>query len=486
MRKFTLISICLLLGVCIIAGLLGWSDLLNGQSPSKYITVNSAKWDSQSEQLDLSGQELPDFQVLTQFPNLKRLDLRGTQLDVSQFFVLRQLLPDCNILWDIPFQSQRYDAGTSHLTVAELSEEDMQALSCFRNLRVIDATACQDPETVLALQQRFPNCHVAWQLTISGKTYTGADTRIVAADADPQELELGIAYLPNLNSIHLSGQLPSPDWLNTIRRDHPQITLTWEYRLHGKLFYQDAHELDLSGIAMADSAAVEAALPYFPELEKVILSHCGLSNEYMSQLNSRYDDVSFVWTVYIGNCDLRTDATVFMPFKWGHPPSKPLKNHEFKDLKYCTELICMDLGHMEVSDISFLNYMPKLQYLLLGDTFVYDITPIGSLKELIYLELFACPITDVNPLKNCTKLEDVNLGWIGAGNLLALKDLPNLKNVWLVGAYYSPDALAQVRQTHPSTRFCVYSGGSSTDYGWRELPNYYKQRDMLDMIYMTG
>jgi hypothetical protein len=37
----------------------------------------------------------------------------------------------------------------------------------------------------------------------------------------------------------------------------------------------------------------------------------------------------------------------------------------------------------------------------------------------------------------------------------------------------------------PNTRI-VYTEGSSTARGWRELPNYYAQRDILGMWYMEG
>ena len=103
---------------------------------------------------------------------------------------------------------------------------------------------------------------------------------------------------------------------------------------------------------------------------------------------ARWPNIRFIWTVRVGLATLRTDAIGFMPWKHGHRGGNPLRDKDCAELKYCIDLICLDLGHMKVSDISFLQYMPKMKYLIVGELPCPDFTPIRYCKELIYLEIF--------------------------------------------------------------------------------------------------
>ena len=44
-------------------------------------------------------------------------------------------------------------------------------------------------------------------------------------------------------------------------------------------------ELDFSGIELESAEEIEAAVPYLPNLEKVLMLECGLTNDQMAQLN---------------------------------------------------------------------------------------------------------------------------------------------------------------------------------------------------------
>ena len=45
-----------------------------------------------------------------------------------------------------------------------------------------------------------------------------------------------------------------------------------------------------------------------------------------------------------------------------------LSNRQAYNLRYCEEVIAVDIGHMNVSDISFVEFMPNLEYLILAHT----------------------------------------------------------------------------------------------------------------------
>ena len=58
------------------------------------------------------------------------------------------------------------------------------------------------------------------------------------------------------------------------------------------------------------------------------------------------------------------------------------------DLKYCTRVRYMDIGHNEIlGDISFVQYMPELEVLIAAMDGLSDISPISACTKLEYLEI---------------------------------------------------------------------------------------------------
>ena len=151
------------------------------------------------------------------------------------------------------------------------------------------------------------------------------------------------------------------------------------------------------------------------------------------------------------------------------------------NLRYCEDMLCVDVGHMGLTNIDFVKGMPHLQILILAHNGqLQDISPISSCKELIFLELDWSAVKDFTPLVGCTSLEDLNIG-LTYPSVEPLMQMTWLKNLWMVdrgGAY-------QLSQALPDTKI-VASADVTVGAGWRNLPNYYKMRDMLGMEYMKG
>ena len=151
------------------------------------------------------------------------------------------------------------------------------------------------------------------------------------------------------------------------------------------------------------------------------------------------------------------------------------------NLRYCEEMLCVDVGHMGLTNIDFVSGMPHLQFLILAHNGqLQDISPINSCKELIFLELDWSAVKDFSPLVGCTSLEDLNIG-LTYPSVEPLMQMPWLKNLWMVergGGY-------QLSQALPDTKI-VATANATVGAGWRNLPNYYKMRDMLGMEYMKG
>ena len=328
---------------------------------------------------------------------------------------------------------------------------------------------------------------------IDGVLFCADTPRLVLSglDVSKDEIEEILPQFPLLSILDLRGTSITRDDALSICARYPSITVLWDVSLFGSLYPSDTVELDLSGTAMKDSSELEEVLCCFPKLEKVILSDCGLSDEYMDALNRRYDDISFVWTVHFSVYSLRTDATVFCASdvpKLGNVAPE-LTSPELDPIKYCTELEALDLGHMNFKDIDFLKNMTKMKYLILVQGKFKDIGVIANMPDLEYLELFNNNrIVDLTPLLNCRKLKHLNIGYCYYAQWETLKEMPWLERLWMPHVEISEEELAGLQKVLPDT--LIYAPHDdpmgSTGGGWREDQSYYDMRDIMGMPYLPG
>lgn len=242
-------------------------------------------------------------------------------------------------------------------------------------------------------------------------------------------------------------------------------------------FLSDAEEIDLSGMEIGSAEWVEERIRDMPKLQKVIMCGCGLEDEEMDALNRRYENIRFVWTVRIGKVSVRTDTDYFAPVVTGDHVTEI----DMGPLKYCTDVVAVDLGHMAVRTCGWAEYMPNLRYLILADTGVTDISPLAGCKNLVFLELFLTAVRDYSPLLSCTNLEDLNLCY-SYGSAEPVKQMTWLKRLWWDGNPYETKGLEAFL---PDTE-CNFSSGSSTGGSWRLGARYKEQRDILGMPYSVG
>ena len=267
---------------------------------------------------------------------------------------------------------------------------------------------------------------------------------------------------------------------------YPNTVFEWSFELFGVQTSSTAKELILNEIPMESTAAVEDALKYFYNLEWVEMCQCGIPSEDMDALWKRHPETRFVWAIPMGSGFVRTDVNAFIPYKYGYHIYSPFYDRQAKELKYLVDLICLDLGHMRMTDLDFLECMPKLQYLIIGDCIVTDFTPLAGLKDLIYLEIFMTEIKDLNVLLNLRKLECLNIGWTRADNTELLKEMTWLKHLWANNIGLTRQEVKELKEALPNTLVYVSPDvtDGSTDGGWRNCPRYFEMRDLLGMYYM--
>ena len=478
MKKFWIILLVavLVLGAAAAAGYYYFQE--------NYYVVNGEVLPKAQTQLDLHGTELPPIEDLVQMTQLTQLDLRDTGLTTEQYLYLTQQLPGCEILWSVPFQGQYYPQETTTLSITHLSQNDIDQLVYFPQLTKIDALKCTDYAALQALQAQFPQYDVQYEIVIADQKLAYTATELTLQDPDLGQLEAVLPYLPKLQTVTLTGNLPANEEILKLKVAYPKVRFIWSFELFGVAVTSQDTIVDLSNIPMESTDAVEASLPYFNQLERVIMCDCGISNEEMDALGKRNPNIRFVWTVSIGpNVRLRTDATYFMPYQYG----AHLNDSHTENLKYCIDLICIDLGHMDVSDVSFLRYMPHMKYLLIAISPVADISPLAGLQELEYAELFYSNIQDYTPLLSCPNLKDLNICYATPPDCSVLKQLTQLENLY-IKEWTPVPYIDELRAALPNTTIVSVSreSCSSTADGWRKLPRYYAMRDLLGMPYFNG
>lgn len=474
--------------------------------------------------------------------NQSLIDLRGKNISLDRYRELAGKLRGGQILWDVPFQGSLIASNVKSVTIESLSEADVSVMDYFTDLETVDAEGCTDYAALVALQQRRPSVAVNFSLPIAGKEIA-VGTKTLSIEGLTQADVPMLEHLTQLEKLEVSGcedyallqqlQIQHPEWdlsytvqlgskafdwdedkisvtgvtaevldnalsglpkvssvelqnpdadgkdLVAIREKYPQANLRWQVEVYGQLFADDATEVDISGAEVASCEDVEKLVACLPDLEKLIMSDCGIDSETMAQFRERQrENYKVVWTVYIGeHCVVRTDDIYFMPIQQGE---YYLDDSMTEELKYCEDMICIDVGHHMIHNIDFVVNMSHLKYLVLAHGGVRDLSPIVNCQELVYLEVDWSEIQDYTPIASLKNLEDLNINRTYC-DITPLLQMTWLKNLWAMNRSYSVGQ--QLKDALPDTHIQL-SRSEPEGQRWRQLKNYYDMRDILGMPYM--
>ena len=264
----------------------------------------------------------------------------------------------------------------------------------------------------------------------------------------------------------------------------PPQEVTFEGRL---TVPTDSRYVDFGEVKVSDWGDVAPFLAQLPDLEKCDMFASRISAANAEALHAAFPEVEFGWTLYIGSegCmhECRTDQTAFSTLHAasikGHPTS------ELCVLRFCKDLLALDVGHNLMDDITWISELPQLKILIIAINKVEDITPLTGLTDLEYLELFNNYITDITPLAGMTKLLDLNLTYNQIEDFSPLYGLRQLERLWICKAHdrHSHDGIPndeylRLKTELPATRIDNWS--EPTDGGWRKHIRYY---DILYYIF---
>ena len=320
-----------------------------------------------------------------------------------------------------------------------LSDGETALLASLQNLSAADFTGSQNEEEIAAWALSHPEIESYYTVTLPDGTVLDSDTKsydmsgmsVEQCEATARKL----ALLPLLKSVKLGSEGGAQSWesLGRLRQILPKTAFKYKFTLYGKECDLSSSSLNFSHQSVSDNGeALRRVIPLMPDLSYVDMDSCGVSNAEMEKLRAAFPDVKFVWRVWFGeHYSVRTDVQRILASK----PSAGgmLYPADGEALACCHDVVFLDIGHnQQLTDISFVSQMPKLEVAIVGMCGWSDASPLASCPELEYLEMFSTECTDLKPLAGLKNLKHLNVaGIVGLEDISPLYELTQLERFYL-------------------------------------------------------
>ena len=479
------------------------------------------------ERLDMHGSSVTDFTPLLSMQNLRALDIReNPAFGQDEYDALSTALPGCDILFSRNIAGRLYDSDVTAIDLTDVglnAEEiaaveaeypdiqftydvplmgksvdpeaqllDLQgakaidadelaaALSLMPNVTTVDLRgAALTIEEAEALLSSYPNLTFRLTFAIPGGTLSSEDEIVTLPGGTYDDLKAAMAfmpYMPKLKYMDARGIVMNAAELQALREDPDSARVLYNFTVYGQSVNALTTELNLDNTPIQSAEEIELVLAALPNLQKVSMVNCGLSTADMAGLCDAHPQIRFVWVVEFGKYKLRTDATAFTTNLYANN-KEHYTSETFAPLKYCTELMMLDIGHCDVTDISFIAGMKHLKVLILADNDITDLSPLADKEELEFVEIFLNKVSDLTPLANKPHLLDLNIYYNPIADLSPLATDTALERLWLGECGLPNSQIAAIRQALPNCKVNA-KGSASTGRGWREHKRYNTIKEM--------
>ncbi len=219
------------------------------------------------------------------------LDLREEEISFAHYDSVHAQLPNCEILWMVPFQGAKLSSDTQSMTLKTLSWEDMALLAYFPGLQSVQAEF-DDYELLEELQAAWPALTVKYQVDLGGKAYAPDTGELVLenGDYDLETLTQNLKHLPNVTAVTLKKPDMTLEQLEELRTAYESIEFHCTVEILGQEYDMETTELDLSAMTSGDVEDISGKLAMLPGLASVELANA----EGVSQLSK--EDVKLLQT----------------------------------------------------------------------------------------------------------------------------------------------------------------------------------------------
>ena len=457
------------------------------------IPIGAGLYDNGAEEIEVGDFTAEDIGNFAWFENLKRVD--ATQaVCYDEILALREAREDLELKWKVQIGSESFPNTTKELKVpAGTPADELGAkLRYLPEIRMVDTTEAQYEAAVLRpLREEYPKVRFLFKVTIAGQTIRSNTENINIPESAALKLDELLAHggdFPDLKIINLGSRHMSLDDVIAIREAYDGVQVICRVTVCGRELSTDIRdkELDLSRRKIEDFEEVDKALRAIPQLEKVYLCDCGIDNETLAALREKYKgQTQIVWRVYLNGVDCKTDDDSFCMSKynnsWGY---LPYANAE--PIKYCTDMVTLDLGHANFDRIDFVTEMPHLKYFIFCSAPVTSVEPLRNATELFYLEMFFTKVRDLEPILHLPNLRHLNISHLRLDDYTQLFEMTQLERLWWVDSGLTEAQQQEIIDALPNTKVCFWAWeDDAVGNYWRDHDSYREMRNNLGMNYVV-
>ena len=391
----------------------------------------------------------------------------------------------------VEFAAGSVEQDVSELTLV-LADGETELLSRLPNLRYADFSGSQNVEEIAEWSRYHPEVSVRFTVTLPDGTVLPSDTKSYDMSGlsieQCEQVSAWLMLLPELQSVDLGSEGKQFSWddLAWLRVLMPKTEFKYAFKLYGTDCDLSNTKISLYHVPVTDdAAALERVMPLMPQLEYIDMDGSGLAPWRCEEIMLAHPGVKVVFRVWFGeNYSVRTDVERILasaPTRGGMvDPSN------YDGLFYCHDVKYLDLGHnTDLTDISFVREMPKLEVAILSMCNWSDASPLASCHELEFLEMFNTLCTDLRPLSGLAKLRHLNVASIGIDqpyeervyltDITPLYSLTGLERLW-IGGYnpVPPEQVEEMQKRAPQCEINVEVGLDPAGGRWRyvELADY--------------
>lgn len=437
------------------------------------LCLAGCKSENKTEELALVLTGEADFAQLEEYPNLKKLDLSGsTCYDAIESYIAAH--PEVEVTYTVSLGGKEYDPQVTELTLQPEEFDLEELLNILPHLPKV--TRIDLPGTALTPEElaKFPaGVELGYSVDILGQLVSPAATELDLSAATPETLDAlmhQMTLLPGLTSAQLmdangESALAVAD-VKKLQDAFPGVFFRYSFDFFGQTLSTDQESVVYLDTPMGNESeeAIRQALDILTNCTYFKLDDCGIDSEVMAGIRDDYPDVKVVWRIYCGRFSMCTDETMVRM-------THGLDDTNCHELRYCTDVTYMDLGHNEtLTDVSFVEYMTRLECVIISGSSVTDISAFADHDSLEFLELCYCGhLKDISMLDTCDNLKYLNISFTKVSDISALENLP-LERFNSMQNNVGAAAQAKFLEWHPDclTRF---TGKQPYGYGWRYIDN---------------
>lgn len=411
------------------------------------------------------------------------------------------LTADDGTEYELTEDSETITIDNAGLIPALISSAD--ALPKLKSISLADALEFTYDD-VSAIREAYPDAQVDYKVVICGGEIDPDATDAALPGLKPEDIGEAVRELRKLAALERvdlneNDGVPSPENgavfyqtltledVNALETALPGVVFDYNFSLYGKVVSTADERIEFVDTEIGDEGieAFREILPSMTNLTYLKLDDCGVSSPVMAELRDDFPDIKVVWRIYFSaygegltgyvtyNCLTDTERI------WA---TGCVTDGYDADLKYCTDVKYLDLGHNCITNIDFINYMPKLEVAVLSITWIKDLSPLGNCPNLEFLEIYSSDISDISALANCKNLKHLNLG-----NDPGVTDITPIYGLDLERCYINVNNVPNEQEEefirlHPDCE-CSFDNGHPVHLTWRFLPGYTWKQDGSETHY---